>query len=255
VAQINGIVYGWEWLGNQPAHKFNEYTYTSSTLFDSVSATDALHYFLVSAHTNDPNVFYDSNIDSGYSVDNLPPSAPENVVAYYTPGLDHLSWIANSESDLKHYVVYRGASPSSLELVATVSDTIFNATPVIAGNTYWAVAAEDIHGNVSALSFPIAVTSISSEFSPVPHSFCLRQNYPNPFNPRTRISYSVSNLAHVRITIYNLLGEELVGLVDEEKMAGNYEVIWDASDFPSGMYFYRMQAGTFVETKKLVLMK
>ena len=71
----------WEWLANQPAHHFASYSYTAETLYDSTSMTDGIHYFLVSAHTNDPGVFYDSNINSGYSVDNLAPTVPTGFFA------------------------------------------------------------------------------------------------------------------------------------------------------------------------------
>ena len=74
--RINGVDYAWEWIANQPAHRFATYSYTASTLYDSMSTTDDRHYFLVSAQTSDPFVYYDSNVDSGYSVDNLSPASP-----------------------------------------------------------------------------------------------------------------------------------------------------------------------------------
>jgi len=81
------------------------------------------------------------------------------------------------------------------------------------------------------------------------------QNYPNPFNPSSTISYSVKELILVSLKVYDVLGSELVTLVNEEKPAGIYEVEIDASTLPSGIYFYRHQAGDFIETKKMVLMK
>jgi len=83
----------------------------------------------------------------------------------------------------------------------------------------------------------------------------LYQNYPNPFNPVTKIMYDVSRQSFITIRIYDILGREAAVLVNETKQQGSYEVSWDASNFPSGVYFYELQAGTFTERKKMVLIK
>ena len=83
----------------------------------------------------------------------------------------------------------------------------------------------------------------------------LYQNYPNPFNPSTKIKYSVPQSSNVIIKIFDILGNEIARLVNEEKPLGNYEVEFGATTLPSGIYFYKLQAGKFVETKKMVLMK
>ncbi len=85
--------------------------------------------------------------------------------------------------------------------------------------------------------------------------FLLKQNYPNPFNPTTNIQYAISNRQFVMIKVYDVLGNEIETLVDEEKLPGNYEVEFDASKLSSGTYFYRMKAGDFSKTKKFVLLK
>jgi photosystem II stability/assembly factor-like uncharacterized protein len=86
-------------------------------------------------------------------------------------------------------------------------------------------------------------------------SFSLFQNYPNPFNPSTTIKYSVSETGVVTLSIYDLLGSEVIKLLEEEKPAGEYELKWNASGYPSGVYFIRMQAGQFSDMRKLLLMK
>ena len=84
----------------------------------------------------------------------------------------------------------------------------------------------------------------------------MEQNYPNPFNPSTLIKYSVPENGFVKLSVYNLIGEEVSVLVNETVDAGFYEVTFSAiGGLPSGTYFYRLQAGNFVETKKMVLMK
>ena len=86
-------------------------------------------------------------------------------------------------------------------------------------------------------------------------SFELSQNYPNPFNPVTRINYQIPKFSHVTIKVYNILGQEIATLINEQKNAGHYSVDFNATRFASGVYFYRMQVGSFVSTKKLLLLK
>ena len=88
-----------------------------------------------------------------------------------------------------------------------------------------------------------------------PISFALEQNYPNPFNPSTKIKFAVPKEANVNLSIYNVLGEMVTTLVNEEKKAGYHEVDFDASSLASGVYLYRIKAGDFVSTKKMILMK
>lgn len=89
----------------------------------------------------------------------------------------------------------------------------------------------------------------------LPHSYSLYQNYPNPFNPSTAISYQVPMVNRVTIEVYDVLGREVKTLVNGTKFPGNYEVKFDASDLPSGVYFYRMTAANFSQVKKLLLLK
>ncbi len=88
-----------------------------------------------------------------------------------------------------------------------------------------------------------------------PDRFALYQNYPNPFNPGTTIDYTLAHSAHVKLAVYNLLGQEVEPLVDGVEDAGYKTVSFDASRLPSGVYFYRLQAGKFVEVKKMLLAK
>jgi hypothetical protein len=89
----------------------------------------------------------------------------------------------------------------------------------------------------------------------IPTEFKLLQNYPNPFNPRTTIQYVIPQKSSVTVTVYDMLGKEVAKLVDEEKVPGTYEVQFDGSTLSSGVYFYRMHAGAYMETKKIMLIK
>jgi hypothetical protein len=86
-------------------------------------------------------------------------------------------------------------------------------------------------------------------------SFSLSQNYLNLFNPSTIIKYQIPEVSFVKITLYDVLGNKIATLVNEEKPAGNYEVEWNASYLLSCVYFYQLKAGSFIQTKKMVLLK
>jgi hypothetical protein len=93
------------------------------------------------------------------------------------------------------------------------------------------------------------------EMLDAPKGFELHQNYPNPFNPTTRIEYATPRTSHVSLKVFDLLGREVATLVDEVQEAGFKSVEFNASDLASGVYFYRLQAGTFAQTKKLALIR
>ncbi|NOS86643.1 MAG: T9SS type A sorting domain-containing protein [Ignavibacteria bacterium] len=96
------------------------------------------------------------------------------------------------------------------------------------------------------------LTPINSE---IPNNFNLSQNYPNPFNPVTNIKFSMPTGGLVKLVVFDILGREVVTLLNEVKPAGNYLVDFDASALSSGVYFYRLESGSFAETKKMLLVK
>jgi hypothetical protein len=102
------------------------------------------------------------------------------------------------------------------------------------------------------LSDIISVEKISEE---IPSSFILSQNYPNPFNPKTIINYQLPINNFVKIAVYDIAGKEIAVLVNEFLQPGTYEVTFDGSGLTSGVYFYKLQAGDFTETKRMVLLK
>jgi len=97
----------------------------------------------------------------------------------------------------------------------------------------------------------------------LPSDFTLKQNYPNPFNPTTVISYKLTVNSKIVLKVYDLLGREVATLINEMQSAGEHTVEWNAEDFPSGVYFYRLQArqqtggqaGSYTETKRMILLK
>jgi hypothetical protein len=96
-------------------------------------------------------------------------------------------------------------------------------------------------------------TSVEDRLSGIPDRFDLEQNYPNPFNPSTAISYQLAANSRVSLKVFDLLGREVAVLVNEDQLAGTYRAMWDAARLPSGVYFYRLTAGEYVQTRKMLL--
>ncbi|MBI1931308.1 MAG: T9SS type A sorting domain-containing protein [Ignavibacteriales bacterium] len=106
------------------------------------------------------------------------------------------------------------------------------------------------------LSLTNKITGIgNSQGSLLPTEYKLEQNYPNPFNPTTTISYQIPVNKHITIKVYDVLGREIATLIDEYKPAGIYKLEFNASRLVSGVYFYKLRAGSFVETRKMIIMR
>jgi hypothetical protein len=265
--QLGGQTFYWSLIDSHDAYYLQNYSKIVETAFDSSSATTQYSYFQIIAHTSDPRTFFVSAPDSGRSVDNIAPCPPAGLAGEqsYTPaGLD-LTWHRNIEPDLGHYAVYRGTSadfvPGPGNLVAAPCDTtLLDGDWRWDGGYYYKVSAIDIHGNESgfAVLTPDGVTG--TDTPKAPDASYLAQNYPNPFNPATRIEFGLSAPAHVSLRIYDAAGRLVRSLVNEERRAARYEETWDGRDsngrsVASGIYFYRLNAGTFEQTKKMALMR
>jgi hypothetical protein len=111
------------------------------------------------------------------------------------------------------------------------------------------------HGRSAHLIDLSTLVGVSAGNESLPGTFSLAQNYPNPFNGQTRISYTVAGRQSTVLKVYDLLGREVATLVDEVKAAGTHDVAWNAYGLPSGIYYYRIQAGSYSETKRLVLLR
>lgn len=108
---------------------------------------------------------------------------------------------------------------------------------------------------VQELNYMVGATGIKNEINQIPITYSLSQNYPNPFNPVTTISYQIPKMSYVELKVFDLLGREIAVLMNKETAAGKYDVKFDGSNLSSGVYFYRLKASGYVETKKLLLIK
>lgn len=111
------------------------------------------------------------------------------------------------------------------------------------------------NNGLGAFTFNAKLTAISGQGESTPTSYVLSQNYPNPFNPTTQIEYSIPGNSFVTLRVYNVLGQEVATLFSGNRKAGNYSATFDASRFASGVYFYRLHAGSFSSVKKMLLLK
>ena len=186
-----------------------------------------------------------------------------------------LSWQSGDPSGISKYNIYRSTTPidssaswiDSHVPIDTVSAPVsvtnnvisFEDKTELADSTYYyRVTAISTTGKEGALSNQVQTsvdTGVEDTKSTLPKKFALHQNYPNPFNPTTTIAYDLPKPEHVILRVYNILGQRVYSLVDQQQAAGRYTVRFNATALASGLYFYRIQAGSFVVTKKLMLIK
>lgn len=265
--QSESQLFYWELVTTQDANSYETYSKFLATHFDSTSECTEYYYFQVAAHASDPAKSWTSPPDSGYSVDNLapcPPAALAGEQQYIPIGL-LLTWNLNSEADLDCYAVYRGLTeefePGPGNLVASPCDTFALDTGWTWDSGYfYKVSAIDIHGNESSFAL-LGPTEITGEDIPdTPSNNYLAQNYPNPFNPMTTIAFRLKAPANVSLKIYDSSGRIVRVLVNEKREAARYVEEWNGKDndgrpVASGIYFYRLAAGDFVQTRKMVLLR
>lgn len=114
---------------------------------------------------------------------------------------------------------------------------------------------ENMNGGARTFHTKYTVTDVEQVSSDIPTNYQLEQNYPNPFNPSTKIQFSIPQTSYVVLRVLNTLGQSVGLLVSQELITGTYNYNWDATNFPSGVYFYHIKAGDFIETKKMILLR
>ena len=206
----------------------------------------------------------------GISLTNNPPSAfhllkPVNEDSMLVMRSIGFEWqeAIDPDNDAVHYtLLISGDTGKTWKAYGPITDTTklqVHSPAQTPGRYFWTVIANDaMFATPSSDVFVFTIYSVSNVDNPddkVPGTFMLLQNYPNPFNPSTTFSYIIPNASKVIIKIYDLLGNEIETLVNDDKGAGNYEVKWNAVDLPSGVYFYQLRTGSFIETKKMLLLK
>lgn len=200
---------------------------------------------------------------SGLAADTNTPTPPANLFAVGGNQTAVLKWNKNSEFDVVRYFIYMNTSdnPFSASLIDSTSqpDTLYTVTGLSYGTPYYFwVKAADRYCSRRISDFSnyamIVPLNIPGQVE-IPNVFALYQNYPNPFNPETEIKFDIPNESFVKLVIYDLLGREVAVLVNELKKPGKYSAKWDSENTPSGIYFYRLTAGNFEKTLRMVMLR
>lgn len=194
---------------------------------------------------------------------------PQNVLITAVPGTHPIiSW--SSVSGASQYKIYRANSLTgryNLSLAGTTTSTSWTdnsytvAQPQYALSSNYYRVTDIIYGDESITSSEVSCGVNATNKEAVgddnvhEHNYELGNNYPNPFNPTTRIQYSIKDKVFVKLSVYDILGRKISTLVNEVKEPGKYQVVFDASQLATGIYFYTIQAGLFRETKKMILAK
>jgi hypothetical protein len=156
---------------------------------------------------------------------------------------------------LTYSVVSSNTTIASASIVGTDTVKVVNLRPSSTAITI-TVTATDVDNSRISTSFTVTTSGVGVAVpTEIPTEFSLSQNYPNPFNPSTTISYGLPNASNVSLKIYNILGEQVASLVNKVMPAGYHTVNFDASKLASGMYIYRLEAGSFVQVKKMMMLK
>ena len=261
VVNATAVLSEWDFVALVPAHADDMYNFVAPTLVNDANST-----FMVSAHSAEGFVTNSAPV-AGISVDNLAPSVVSGLAAVNTElNTVLLSWNENDheylDSDLSIYTVYRSEDMVNYESIGTTEVPELTDEAVVMGPTYYyKVTASDFSGNESADSdvATVVLLSVGSETA-IPEVFSLNQNYPNPFNPTTAIEFALPEDAKVTLTIYNMLGQEIRLLANGDFQSGYHTVMWNGKDefglsVTSGMYLYRISAGDFSKTMKMVFLK
>lgn len=246
----------WEIVGGFAACQWDQYTYRADTLADSTASGIPHAVYVVSAHFADPLVWYVSYPDSGYSVDDIAPAVPEDL------RLDTgeiLTWRAATDADFEHFAIH-GSGVDHLDGGESFIGRTTGNTCSVAGleHDWFLVTATDRHGNRSAAA---ALAARPGPSGAPPVRYALHPCRPNPFNPRTSIRFDLPQATSVSLKVYDVAGHLVRTLADGLMMpAGRREVGWQGCDdsgrpLASGTYHCRLEAGSFMATMRMALVR
>jgi hypothetical protein len=252
----------WEALATLPGEGLAGYGYTAPTIQDSTADSNPFTAFFVTALTANPGLFYESNVDSGYSVDNIPPEMPAAFAAQYVAGATHLRWSANLEPDLSGYRLYRGSAPEfepgQASLVAAVSDTTFVDADCV--GCFYKLAAANRSGFESpyAMISPSGTTAVDPSRLPV--TLYLAAPSPNPARSGSSFTFGLPRPALVSLAVYDVNGRLVRELARASFPAGEHAIRWDlrnadGAPVSGGLFFVRLSAEGRTRTGRLAVIR
>jgi hypothetical protein len=221
--------------------------------FDMISDYTGAHLAWAGTFNGEQDVYYSYIYDSTF--------VPVELVSFTASSAGNivtLNWLTATEINNRGFEIERSGNKTNWILIGfkegngtisepqhyTYSDFLENTN---SSTFYYRLKQIDFDGSFRYSEI------IEVEITPTNYS--LSQNYPNPFNPTTNFKFQIANSGFVSMKVFDVLGNEVANLVNEELSAGEYEVEYNASGLPSGVYFYKLSAGSFTDTKKMILMK
>lgn len=252
----------WESLGFTAALGLTSYTISVPTRDDSTAAGIPTEVYLVTTHTTEPQTYTVSASDSGYSVDNLPPSAPQGLAGTLdAPSSLGLSWSPNGERDWDRYAVYRGSSesftPSEANRIGSPTSPAWTDDAYDPSSPYYKVSALDVHGNESSFSTigPGGIAGLPDEV--MPRVSYLAAPAPNPSIHDVNIQFGLAVGGKVALSIVDVNGRHVRTLVDAKQRPGVLRMRWDGADAAGravapGLYWLRLVAPDRVESRRIV---
>jgi photosystem II stability/assembly factor-like uncharacterized protein len=217
--------------------------FKTDNLFGLTIMPDQLNLVFKSTNNGNSWSYYNSGYPLGLARRLI--SIPNSEVWYVA--------IFSSDGDRIYKSIDNGNSWSPM-IIPNQSYNITHMDAVFVNNKVFAYAIT-AGGLVLRMVDTISLIGINNNSNLIPKAFSLSQNYPNPFNPLTTIKYSLIKQGLVKLVVYDILGKEVITLVNEIKQAGNFSVNFDATNYASGIYFYRLEVVDFVNVKKMVLIK
>ena len=252
----------WKLVSTAFATQSDSYVLEATTVADSTTAGVDWSVYLATTHTTTPTVWFTSQPDSGYSVDNIAPDMPTAVSAAYLVSGVTLDWDDAPENDFQYYRVYRdtdpGFTPSPASLLQEIAASAWTDPTTSPWGFHYKITTLDYAGNESEAGSPESVSGVQDGSLPARNA--LLGAVPNPFNPATKLSFEIATTGHVRLKVYDPAGRLVATLIDEHRHAGRYNVVWDGRDAAgrvsaAGVYLYRLETGGYNETKRMTLLK
>ncbi len=249
----------WVVVGEVSASGMDRYALDVATDYDSTAAAGVvLSEFKVIGITN-VGTSYESQVASGYSVDNLVPMAPTN--AKFVSEAGKLAWDPSVSEDVQYYAVYRTDLNGTITVDGNPYIMVADTAVAIEVGYRYGIVAVDFAGNVSELAAGATVDIVGIAASPTPATTALLGNAPNPFNPSTEIRYQLHEATKVTLVVYNVLGQPVRTVVSGHQAAGAHSVRWDGRDatghnVSTGAYLYVMTTENgFRDTGRMLLLR
>jgi len=250
------LTWSWDFGDNKTSSEQNpDHVYMAAGNYEvTLSVSDGSNF---STYTRQDYISVTIITNSPPTVENPIDDVSITVGGDFTVDLESASVFSDADGD---DLSYSASSSSTSTASVSISGDVLIVTGVTIGSATITVNADDGNGGTGSDYFTVSVDAVSIDSEQIPLQFALHQNYPNPFNPVTTLRYELPENGLVTITIYDMLGKQQKTLINQTQDAGYKSIIWDATNdygkpVSAGIYLYQIQAGEFVQTKKMVLLK